>query len=236
MSDIFSEVEEDIRRDQMKALWNRFGGYVIGAAVAVVAITVGNVVWQGWQQDRKVEASNSYQAARTLLEAQDPGAQQALQNVIENAPSGYAALARFDLAALHLIKEDEQAALAALDGIAADPGIDGSLRDLARIKAVMIALDISSADEVEARLAPLTREGNAYRPIALEAKALNALRDGREDEARNLFANLVIDTTAPQGVRFRANAMLDVIGRPAPIAVEAIEAEEATEAEGEAAQ
>lgn len=236
MSDIFSEVEEDIRRDQMKALWNRFGGYVIGAAVAVVAITVGNVVWQGWQQDRKVEASNSYQAARTLLEAQDPGAQQALQNVIENAPSGYAALARFDLAALYLMQDDDQAALAALDGIAADPGIDGSLRDLARMKAVMIALDISSADEVEARLAPLMREDNAYRPIAVEAKALNALRDGREDEARNLFANLVVDTTAPQGVRFRANAMLDVIGRPAPIAAEAIEAEEATEAEGEAAQ
>lgn len=236
MSDVFSEVDEDIRRDQMRSLWTRFGGYVIGAAVAVVAATVGNVVWQDWQQDRKVAASNAYQSAQELVVAGNPGAAAALQNVIANSPSGYAALARFDLATLHLTQGDDTAALAALDAIAADPGVDASLRDLARMKAVLIALDIASADEVEARLAPLTLTSNAYRPIALEAKAMNAVRDGRKDEARTIYASLVDDFAAPAGVRFRSNAMLDVLGRPAPSVAEAAADETEAVEEGEAAQ
>ncbi|MGB0920928.1 MAG: tetratricopeptide repeat protein [Alphaproteobacteria bacterium] len=234
MSDVFSEVDEDIRRDQMKALWDRFGGYLIGAAVAVVAATVGNVVWQNWDQNRKVEASEAYRAAAALVAEQAPNAETALRGVIDGSPAGYAALARFDLAALQVAKPDTAGAIATLDAIAADAGVAATLRDLARMKAALIAIDTASADEVEARLAPLTKAGNAYRPLALEAKAMNAMRDGREDDARTLYDELSRDFKAPAGVRFRANAMLDVLGRPQPV----VAVDPATDgvAEDEAAQ
>ena len=41
MADIFNEVEQDLRREQMKRLWDRIGIYVIAVAVLVVAITGG---------------------------------------------------------------------------------------------------------------------------------------------------------------------------------------------------
>ena len=38
MSDIFREVDEDLRREQYKKLWERFGSYVIGLAVLIVVV------------------------------------------------------------------------------------------------------------------------------------------------------------------------------------------------------
>ncbi len=45
MSDIFREVDEDLRREQFKRLWDRFGTYVIGLAVLIVVVTAG---YRGW--------------------------------------------------------------------------------------------------------------------------------------------------------------------------------------------
>ena len=45
MSDIFREVDEDIRRDQIKKLWDRFGPYVLGLALLIVLGTAG---YRGW--------------------------------------------------------------------------------------------------------------------------------------------------------------------------------------------
>lgn len=236
MSDIFSEVEEDLRRDQLKALWDRFGGYVIGVAIAVVAATAGNVLWTDYRQNQRLEAAAAYSAA---LEAAQSGTEAdlaALQDVAENGPTGYATLARFNLATQHLAAGDQAAALAALDAIAADSGAERTMRDLARMKAVLIAIDLSSADEVEARLAPLLKEGNAFRPAALEAKAMNAMRAGQSEDARAIYTQLSVDFMAPQGIRLRATAMLDVLGGPLVPDVEDTAKDDSAAADEEDAQ
>ena len=52
MADIFDEVNEDLKRDQMQKLWSRFGKYII-LAVSIVVLGVGGrqgyVTWQGHQ-------------------------------------------------------------------------------------------------------------------------------------------------------------------------------------------
>src|SRR5688572_23023181 len=54
MSDVFKEVDEDLRREQLKSIWDRFGIYIIGAAVLIVVATGGYRLWEYWQ-DRKAE-------------------------------------------------------------------------------------------------------------------------------------------------------------------------------------
>ena len=39
MSDIFREVDEDVRKDQSLAFWKKYGPYVIAAAVAIMTVT-----------------------------------------------------------------------------------------------------------------------------------------------------------------------------------------------------
>lgn len=37
MSDIFQEVEEDVRRERYEKLWKKYGNYIIALAVLIVA-------------------------------------------------------------------------------------------------------------------------------------------------------------------------------------------------------
>ena len=46
MSDIFQEVDEEVRRERLMQLWKRYGNFVIAAAVIVV-LGVGG--WRGYQ-------------------------------------------------------------------------------------------------------------------------------------------------------------------------------------------
>ena len=55
MSDIFREVDEDLRHEQYKKLWDRFGIYVIGLAVLIVLgvfLTPLFLIPQTWILDR----------------------------------------------------------------------------------------------------------------------------------------------------------------------------------------
>ena len=58
MADIFDEIDEDLKRDQMQMLWARYGKIVmavVAVIVLLVALRQGYVAWQSSQ----VEASAS---------------------------------------------------------------------------------------------------------------------------------------------------------------------------------
>ncbi len=44
MADIFHEVDEEVRRDQFKKLWDRYSIYIVAFAVLIVA---GIGAWRG---------------------------------------------------------------------------------------------------------------------------------------------------------------------------------------------
>src|ERR1700722_11327491 len=55
---IFQEIDEDLERQRMEALWKRYGGWIIAAAVIVVLGTASYTAWQSWRtgQDQKATA------------------------------------------------------------------------------------------------------------------------------------------------------------------------------------
>ena len=69
MSDIFQEVDEEVRREQLKKLWDRYGIYVVAAAILVVA---GIAAWRGyqwWEAKKAAEAGAAFEMASTLADA-----------------------------------------------------------------------------------------------------------------------------------------------------------------------
>ena len=44
MSDIFQEVDEEVRRERLEQLWKRYGIYIIAAVLLVLACVGG---WRG---------------------------------------------------------------------------------------------------------------------------------------------------------------------------------------------
>ncbi|MGK9167483.1 tetratricopeptide repeat protein [Inquilinus limosus] len=210
MSDIFREVDEALREDRVKAIWNRYGRLIIAGAVAIVLGTAAFVGWRSYSQ------SQAQSQTRALVDAQ----QQAAADP-QNAASIYAAVAAdssADRAALARLlearadldagKRDEAGKI--YEQIVGNSGVNPVVRDLARLYAVTARLDDGDPAALNDELAPLAADGSPWRASARELQGLLALRQGDKAKARELFEALAKDPASPPGVRSRADQLLAI--------------------------
>ncbi len=212
MSDIFREVDDDIRRDQLKKLWDRIGPFVIGGAVLIVLATAG---YRGleWWQTRQAELSGDRFIA--AIEASDAGNREdaiaQLESLAADGSGAYPVLARFRLAAEKAQGGDTTGAVSEYDAIAADGGVASEMRNMARLRAALLLVDTSSVAEVEDRVGDLAATGNPWRHTARELIGMAAWRDGDYEAARGYFNDINVDQEAPNDLRQRSQIMLELI-------------------------
>lgn len=223
MSDdsLIREVEEEVRREQIKRLWDRYGVYVLGACVAVVLIVAGIKGWQYWQHHRALGVGEQYMAALDLAEeGKAAEAQAAFAALARDAGGGASTLARLHEAAAALAAGDRQAAIETYDAVARDSGASPVLRDLARVRAGLLLVDSASVAELTERVGALGEAGSPWRNSAREILALGSYRAGDLATADRLFNEILSDPQAPLGLRQRAQIMIALmtpqLGKAAP--------------------
>ncbi len=216
LSDIFDEVDEDLRAERVRKIFQRYGGLMVGAAVLVVAGVAG---WQGWTWYQAREANRAATAYLTATaQLDDPKvvdrkpALDALAALAKDGSPAYRTLARLREAAVAWDAGDKPAALALWNSVAADSAADPLLRDIASLQWAMHQIDAGDAGQVGTRLAALAGPENKLHALAQEGEALLAIRQGKPDAARDILRRLAQDTTAPDGVRARANGLLAQLG------------------------
>lgn len=216
MSDIFAEVDEDLRAERARKLLQKYGGVLIAAALVVIAATGA---WQAWSYYQAKETARVAQVfltamreASTQAAADRTAALAGLDQVAREGASGYRALARLRAAAIRFDAGERDIALALWDQVSADSGVDPLLRDLATLQFVWHQIDTGTPADLRARLARITAPENPWRPLAEEAQALLELREGHKDAARDLLKRLAQDQQAPDGVRGRAGGLLTRLG------------------------
>lgn len=221
LSDIFSEVGEDIRNARMKALWDRYGLLVIGSAVVLVVATGIAVYWQDSQRSKREAAAMQFLAGEQLLLDGKPGdaAAHFSKLALESGIDGYKTLARMKEAAAKVDAGDTSGAVAAYDALASDSAMDELLRAAAGLKAAMLLFDTASADELKLRLSPLASDNAPFRHSAREALAFLALRENMTDAAQRQFQELADTLDAPPGVRARAAEILQTLTVAPPVVV-----------------
>jgi hypothetical protein len=203
VADIFQEVDEEVRREQLKKLWDRYGILFIALAVLIVVGVGAFRGYQYWQNKRAAEAGAQFEQAANLAEqGKHAEAQAAFEKVAAEGPSGYRVLARLR-AASELANSDAKAAVAAYDAIAADNSADQGLRDLAALRAGMLLVDTAPLDEMRRRLEPLSEPGRTFRHSAREMLALSAWRNNDKTTAKRYVDMVNDDPETPQGVRSR---------------------------------
>src|SRR6476661_739353 len=155
MADIFREIDEEVRRDKAAAFWKKYGNWLIALAVIAVA---GMGAWQYWLH-RENQASQAMGARleAALKSSRDGNASEAetiLKDLAATAPAGYRQIARFRLAA-ETAKGDATAGAAAFDALANDTTLAPLYRDLARLRAGMLRVDLVPYAELRTTLEPL---------------------------------------------------------------------------------
>jgi hypothetical protein len=212
MSDIFQEVDEEVRRERLMQLWKRYGNFVIAAAVIVVLGVGGWRGYQWWEAKKAAEAGGAFNSAVELLDTGKPAeAEAAFARLASQGPATYRVLARIREAAI-LSQRDPKAAVAAYDAIANDGSAGKSFQDLAAIRAAALLVDTAPLAEMTQRLEPLTKPDGPFRHSARELLALAAFKAGDKVAAKKWFDMIAGDSETPQSLRGRIDILMTLSG------------------------
>ena len=207
MSELFDEVNEEVRRDQLKKLWDQYSIYIIALALLIIAGVGG---WRGYQYleaKKAAEAGGAFDKAVELSEAnKHVEAEAAFADLAAKAPSGYRILARLRMAA-EVANRDAQAAAKLFDEIAADRSAGTAQQDLARIRAAQLLLDSTTYPNMLQRLEPATAPTSTFRHTARELLALSAWRANDAAATRKWLDLIANDGETPPSLRSRAEAL-----------------------------
>ena len=211
MADIFQEVDEEVRREQLKKLWQRHGNYVVALCLLIIAGVAG---WRGydyWQTKKAGEAGAAFEAAVTLASAgKHQEAEAAFTKIAADSTAGYRVLARLREAA-ELGQTDSKAAVKAYDEIAADKNAGRVIQDLAALRAGFLLVDTAPYSEMRERLQPLTGPDGTFRHSARELLALSAWKSGDMTAARQWADMIITDPQTPSDARTRAEMLSELI-------------------------
>ena len=212
MSDIFNEVDEEVRRERLQKLWARYGTLAIAVAVVVVLGVAG---WRGYEwYDAKQAAlaGAQFDAATDLVDAgKGAEAEAAFSKIIAEGTSGYRTLARLRLAAA-VAERDPKAGVTAYDAIASDGSAGKVIQDFAGVRAGMLLVDSATLPEMVKRLEPLAQDGGAFRHSARELLALAAVKASDTAAAKKWFDMVLGDAETPQSVRSRIDMLMTLNG------------------------
>ena len=204
MSDIFREIDEELRRDNLLKLWSRYGRHIVVLVVLVLVAAGSIVAWRDHQLSERRAQSMRYSSALSLVRDGKDAEAAKVFAVIAPEGGGYATLASFEEAELLAKSGDRKGAAAAYDRIAETGGLDPVFRQLATLLSVMQGLPDTDPHSVIDRLAPMTSPGNPWRSTALELTAAARLKAGDKSGALDVYKTLADDLAAPQGTRARA--------------------------------
>jgi hypothetical protein len=207
VSELFDEVDEEVRRDQLKKLWDQYSIYIIAGALLIIASVGG---WRGYQYleaKKAAEAGAAFDKAVELSEQnKHTEAEAAFNDLAAKAPSGYRMLSRMRAAA-ELAARDANAGARMYDEIAADRNVNPELQDLARIRAAALLLEKSSYPNMLTRLESSAVPGATFRHTARELLALSAWRANDATAARKWLEVIAGDGETPPSLRSRAEAL-----------------------------
>jgi hypothetical protein len=207
VSELFDEVDEDVRRDQLKKLWEQYSIYIVAGALLIIASVGG---WRGYQYleaKKAAEAGAAFDKAVELSEQNKHAeAEAAFTNLAASAPSGYRMLARLRAAA-EVASRDQQAAAKMYDEISGDRSVGAVERDLAKVRAAGLVLESSSYPNMLTRLEAATAPEATFRHTARELLALSAWRANDTTAARRWLDLIANDGETPPSLRSRAEAL-----------------------------
>ncbi len=206
------EVNEEIRRERLQRIWERYGLFIVAAAVALLLGIIAYKVWEArLLTAREVAGARFEQAVRLAQAGRSEDALKEFQSLAANAPPGYQALARLRIAAADGRSGKSDAAVAAYEAIAKDQAVDSIIRDFASFEAANLRVDKADWTEIENRLTPLIQDTSAWRAVARETLGLAAYKAGKLAEARKLFEQILSDRRTPQSISERTLLMLSLL-------------------------
>jgi hypothetical protein len=206
------EVDENLRRDQMRDLAKRYGKWLIAAVVLFLVAIGGWLYWQDRQQQKAAEQSEELSAIFTDIGGgRLPNAKARLQ-VLEGSANGIVqASALLTSAAIALEENDRPTALAKYKALSTGD-VPEVYQQLGLVRATTLEFDAIKPEEVIARMQPLAKAGEPWFGTAGELMGMAYLNQGQRQPAARMFAQIAADSSVPETLRSRATQISGTLG------------------------
>ncbi len=222
---LLREVDQELRRDQMTKIWERYSSVILTVAALIPLSVMGYQIYQG-RQIAAIETAGSEFVAAVKLSDEQKGdeAVKALEKIALGGSSGYAALAKLELAGAYAKAGKATEALAAYETLGKEASADPLLKSYAQLQAASLRLGDADFTEIQNRLTPLSGPDGVFKITANELLGLAAFKAGKLDEARKYLEPLLIDPKASRAIQDRVKIVMAEIAQseiakaPAPAA------------------
>jgi hypothetical protein len=222
LAGLLGEIESDLREEELKRIWSRYGNWIIGLCALVIVGVIGFQLYRQQQAEQRLEAASRYeQAQRELAAGKVDDALAIFADVARTRNDGYGVLAQLERAALLVKKQDIAGAVDIYKDVAANAAADPVYRDLATVLHVLHSVDREDPKALEGLLTPLMNPSNPLRASATELAALLAGKQGDYARAAQLADQLLADPGTPQSMRARAEDLAAYYKAQAPAAAAA---------------
>ena len=206
------EVNEELRSEQMRKFWQRYGIVFIGAAALIVIGAAGAGIYDYWNSSKANASGDQFSAALKLVEeGKNDEALSAFAALETDGHGSYPVLAKFRAAAVHAEKGDAAAAITAFTALGNDRSVPDVFRDTAKLRAGWLMVDTATYDEVSALVEVLSSDTHSMRGSAREILGLSAYKHGDFAKAKQWFDLLANDAQTPRNVNSRVQILLDNI-------------------------
>jgi hypothetical protein len=214
------EVDENLRRDQMRDFFKKNGAWLAVAVILFLAVSGGYIWWQQHELDRSgTEVEKLAEIYKDVGSGNVAQAPQQLDELSKSSSKAVRASAEFARAAVAIQQGDNKLAINIYKSIAGDSGLPQPYRDAAVVRQTALEFDQLKPEDIIARLEPLAKPGEPWFGTAGEMTALAMIKQGRKPEAGQLFAAIARDNSVPQTIRARAVQVAGTLGVDASAAI-----------------
>ncbi len=208
MSDIFREVDDEVRQQKLEAFWKKYGNLLIAFAVLLV---IGVGAWRFYQHRQQQAAEQNAQRYEDAIDLAKAGkfveAETVFAELVKDGTKTYKVFARFRNAA-EIAKRDEPSAVKLYESLAIDTSVAPLMQGLAKLHAARLLADKISVDDLTARIGQVAVQGNPWRNSARELLGLAKFKAGDLSAASAHFEQIALDPETPAAMRERATLLL----------------------------
>ncbi len=217
MTDIFQEVDDEVRRDKAAEFWKKYQNVIVAGAVLIVLAAAGFRYWQYEKEKAAQAAGDQFQAAIAAFDAGKPNdAFGGLAKIASEAPGGYRVLAEMTEAGAKA-STDPTGAIAAFQAIAGNASVEPLFRDAAKLRAAFVELTVpGQSAAAAAELTSLAGADSPYHRLARLTLGALAISRGDYDDAGKQLDEVLGDPDVSSAERALAERWLGLVASNRP--------------------
>lgn len=209
---LLREVADDVKNDQLRQIWDKYGIFIIIGVALVLTLTISYESIKNWQIKKQQEVSNAYSVALSLQNQGRLDESLEVYNQLASNSSGiYADISKLQIASIYMEQDKSADATNVLELLAKEGNV-AQMRDVAALKLAAYKLDHKApAEEIIELLRPLIERASSSN-MAQELMAMLYVRENDITNAMVEYEKIAYSDSAADSMKARAQDMMNILG------------------------